>query len=583
MRSWTSRTGRLTEGASTKAARRNSRNRFKSDVMLLPPPILAITVSPMDPLEPPFPGITNLVHRYWRRLLLGCGLIALLVWVLDPLGWRQPAQAAGLVESACWFKAPDTRKVDCFYLYVPETRAISLRPPQAGKTRFLKLPVVIVRGQAADDQAVRSDPVVYLSGGPGDGAWIDAERIEWWWDFIAENAWLATRDVVLFEQRGSGLAAGDMDCPEAPETALEWLGLDEAGARDLNHRATQACAMAVKAMGHDATAYTTRDNAEDLHALFQSLQQPRWNVYGLSYGTRLALEYMRQHPADIRSVILDSVLPPQVQFYEDDAANTDRAFQYLLATCGTTCDLSYPDLGARFLALVERLNQTPLIVERPHPAGDGKVTVRMDGNRLIYRLFGLLYNVPDIESVPYLIDIYDRDLRDDINADIDRYLWEVHGREDFGDAMFLSVQCFEEMPFNDTAKAIAAYDRYPLLRGLTDSGEAQTYSDICGIWRNLLGAPAARPSDNAAVSSDVPTLILTGSFDPVTPPAYARLAAETLPNSFLFEFPYLGHDVLGNDDCPNVMATEFLDQLTVDPAHYCAKLHVPLSFVLPKR
>lgn len=538
----------------------------------------------MDPDQPAATPLTPGRCRFWGwLLLLVCGLIGLLVWLLGPTGWHRPANLAGLVESACWFKPPDTRKVDCYYLRVPETRDISLRPPASGKTRILSLPVVIVRGQAGDDQEVRADPVVYLSGGPGDGAWIDAGRIEWWWDFIAGNDWLASRDVVLFEQRGSGLAAGEMDCPLAQETALAWLGLDNAGARDLERRATRACAMALMARGQDATAYTTRDNAEDLHALFRALDLPRWNLYGLSYGTRLALEYMRQYPGDIRSVILDSVLPPEAQFYEDDAGNTNRAFQHLLDGCAADaeCRGFYPDLAQDLLALIGRLDRAPLLRAVPHPGGKGMVTVRIDGSRLIYRLFGLLYNRDDISYLPRLIDAYARGNEAEITADLENYVWEVYGRADFGDAMFLSVQCLEEMPFNNLAKAIAAYADYPLLRGLIKAGEAQTYGDICAVWRDVLGAPAARPSDNEAVTSDLPTLILTGSYDPVTPPAYGQLAAASLGRSFLFEFPGIGHDVLGNDPCANQVAEDFLAAPETPPATACLQQPEPLGFYGP--
>lgn len=526
----------------------------------------------------PSPVISRAISSRNPLLWGVCALLlagAVIAW------WQMDApptldNGAGLRPVECWFDPPRNRQVDCFRLQVPETRAVSLAATTASD-RILELPVVIVRATAAKATA---DPVVYLAGGPGSGAWIDPEQIAWWWDFTTANEWLNSRDLVLFDQRGSGLASPRMDCPGSQDVFLETLAVTNTESLRLQREEARRCAEALVGDHYNAAAYTSVDNAEDLHDLFTVLKVPRWNVYGVSYGTRFALEYMRRHPDDIRSVILDSVFPPQVQFFEDDAANTDRAFQYLFTQC---CELSYPDLGARFLALVERLNKTPLIIERPHPAKEGRVTIRMDGNGLIYRLFGLLYNVADIETVPRLIDAYERDLRSVIDADLDRYLWEIYGRADFGDAMFLSVQCLEEAPFNDFAKAAAAYAHYPLLRELNADSEASTYHEVCDTWRKAFKVEDLRDSDNAPVTSDIPTLILTGSFDPVTPPAYARLAATTLKNSFLFEFPYLGHDVLGNDHCPNWIAAEFLEKLKVDPVHPCTQLHVPLSFALPSR
>lgn len=511
-------------------------------------------------------------------------LLSLMLAALPSLAWAEGRSDEGpLQPTECWFKVPDSREVECFRLLVPETRDVSLRQRTDGAIFYLDLPVVIVRGEGEEGE-VGPDPVVYLSGGPGDGAWVDSDRIEWWWDFIADNDWLSSRDFILFDQRGSGMSNPRIDCDDAQEVALRLLGLPDAEADKLETESTSSCAAAIKAGGHDAAAYTSAENAEDLHDLFRALRIPNWNVYGLSYGTRLALEYMRRHPGDIRSVILDSVLPPQAQFFEDDAANTDRAFQYLLARCAADedCARDYPDLDRRLLALVSRLDAAPLAISRPHPEGAvGSVRLRIDGSQLLYRLFGMLYNRDDIAYVPRLIDAYDRGIGEEIAADLDLYLADIYGRADFGDAMFLSVQCFEEMPFNDLAKAEAAYAQYPLTRGMALSGESSTYGAICQTWREAAGISQLRASDNEPVTSDLPTLILAGAYDPVTPPAYGRMAAEFLSRSFYIEFPDLGHDAIGNDSCANEVAAAFLDDPMTQPRPGCLEDPDPISFVAP--
>lgn len=492
--------------------------------------------------------------------------------------------AEALVGVDCWFEKPAGLTVDCYRLRVPETRDISLPSTLAVQLRELSLPVVIVRARGEQRAAPEQGPLVYLSGGPGDGSWLDPERITWWWDFLAEHAWLGDRDLILFDQRGSGLAEPRFDCADAQDMFLQTLAVIDDESIKLQRADAETCAAALVKAGYNGAAYTSVDNAADLHDLFTALEIPRWNVYGLSYGTRFALEYMRQHPDDIRSVILDSVLPPQAQFFEDDAANTDRAFQYLFAECreDANCDIGHPDLDARLLALVERLNRSPLMIERPHPEKEGRVTIRMDGNRLIYRLFNLLYNEDDIGYLPRLIDAYDRNLEAVINDDLDRYLWEIYGRSDFGDAMYLSVQCFEEMPFNDLAKADAAYARYPLLRAMA-GGEVGGYDVVCDAWRRGFGVATVRESDTAPVTSAIPTLLFTGSFDPVTPPAYARLAASTLKNSYLYEFSYLGHDVLNTDRCAHLIAEMFVAAPDRHPDSRCTQYELSPSFFAPLR
>ncbi len=171
----------------------------------------------------------------------------------------------------------------------------------------------------------------------------------------------------------------------------------------------------------------------------------------------------------------------------------------------------------------------------------------MTGDLLISRLFNLLYNRADIETVPQLIDIYDRDNRAEIERDIDGYVADYLGRT-VGDAMFLGVHCQEEVPFNDMAKAIAAYRRYPMLAGWRWGRGWKFCRYLRNSWRSALPQQPLRATDTQPVVSDLPTLVLSGLFDPVTPPVYGRMAASHLVNGFYVEFDGVGHDALGNDN-----------------------------------
>ncbi len=494
-----------------------------------------------------------------------------------PVSGRAADNAPALSETACWFDVPKDRTVDCYRLSVPETR------PFSGSGKTLSLPVVIVRASEIDDRP-RPDPVVYLAGGPGDGAWLDSDRIYWWWDFVAGTDWARKRDLILFDQRGSGLVEPRIDCPEIERIAVELLATtDDPLATRLQQEAAAACGKRLLAEGFNPGAYTSRDGAADLHDLHRALELPAWNVYGLSYGTRLALEYMRQYPEDIRSVMLDSVLPPEAQFLEDDAVTTDRAFRMVFTACARQqkCRKAYGNLERRLTALVQRLNKVPISLRRPAPSGDGEIEVLVDGDLLVSRLFNLLYNRADIAAVPQLIDIYDRPEMDEIGKDIDSYVADFIGRGDFGDAMFMSVHCQEEVPFNDMAKAVAAYRRYPLLAGLAAGGEAGSFAATCDSWRATLPPQPLVQSDTQAVVSDVPALVLSGLFDPVTPPAYGRMAASHLVNGFYVEFDGEGHDLLGNDACANIIADRFLDDPQAPPRDACLGEAVELDFLMP--
>jgi len=472
-----------------------------------------------------------------------------------------------LARADCWFKAPDKITARCYHLSVPESRA--------GRSQVtLELPVVVI---SVAETRKHDDPVIYLAGGPGDGTWIDTDRIDFWWEFVAANAWLNERDLVLMDQRGTGLTQPRMDCPEEEVAQIRSLGfgLNRKAARDALTQAAADCRARVEKEGHDPLSYTSRDSATDLHDLMAALKVQQWNVYGLSYGTRLALTYARDHPHDIRSLILDSVYLPESAFLEDDAWRTDRAFRVLFEGCRRSpdCDRWYPNLEQRLLVLVEKLNKAP--IEREVDLENGKqAKVVVTGELLLNYLFQNLYNRSGIETVPQIIDVFEKGSPEAITTEIG-YLADLHvDRPDWGDALSLSIECHEEVPFNDLAKLRRDYLRYPLLKSFSDD---DSWGVACGQWP--MGP--IDPVENEPIFSDVPALLLTGLYDPITPPQYARLAGSHLTNSFYFEFLSVGHDVLSNEPCAGELARQFLDDPKRMPGHACLGRLRPPDFRPP--
>ena len=493
-----------------------------------------------------------------------------LAWVLlVPASDGARAEAGKLSRADCWFDTPDKITARCYRFSVPESRA-------GRNDKILDLPVVVL---SVPDVRKREDPVIYLAGGPGDGAWLDAERIDFWWEFVADNAWLNERDLILMDQRGTGLTEPRMDCPEQEAVQVKSLafGLDRETARKAWLEATAQCRKRIEAEGHDPLSYTSRESVNDLHALKRALKLDRWNVYGLSYGTRLALTYMRDHPSDLRSVILDSVYLPESKFMEDDPWRTDRAFRVLLEGCrrSTDCARWYPDLDQRLLALVRRLNETP--IERTVDLPDGRrARVVLTGELLINYLFQNLYNRSSLETVPQIIDLFENGSDDAITAEIG-YLADLYiDRSDWGEALDLSVDCHEEVPFNDLSKVGAGYARYPLLESFANDG---SWGLSCTQWP--MGPTDA--AEDAPIYSDIPTLLLTGHYDPITPPEYAKVAASRLSHSYYFEFSNVGHDVLSNEPCAGILAQQFLDKPDTRPADACVDQLRPPDFRPPAR
>ena len=253
------------------------------------------------------------------RRRVGSRLGAALTVLALALGARAHA-APPFEPGACAFPLPPSRtaaSVRCGALVVPENR-----DEPTGRT--LRLAVAVFKNPSA---TTASDPIVYLSGGPGGSA---LEYLRYTFDPLFAGLSPSGRDVVVFDQRGVGVSQPALDCALETGTLDDWLSCGE------RLRATA-----------DLGQYHTAWNAADVNDLRIALGYDRINLWGASYGTRLALDVMRDYPQAVRSVVLDSVYPPDVDLQVDAPANAQRAFDHLFASCAAeaSCAAAFPDLG----------------------------------------------------------------------------------------------------------------------------------------------------------------------------------------------------------------------------------------------
>src|SRR5438552_3584524 len=202
------------------------------------------------------------------------------------------------------------------------------------------------------------DPIVYLTGGPGSAVGLYPDAMAEWWPYIDKVPWLHGRDLVLMDQRGAGLAEPDLDCPEIAAVGLELLKRsgDAAGRRTVYVAAAEACRKRWVAAGYDPGDFDTAAAAADFAALRRALGIGRWNIYSVSYGTRLALTLMHDHPEGLRAVILDSAYPPEEHSLETRRAATAAAFAAVARACAAdaACAKAAPDLRRAVTDLVAR-------------------------------------------------------------------------------------------------------------------------------------------------------------------------------------------------------------------------------------
>lgn len=451
--------------------------------------------------------------------------------------------------SECRFDVPRGQTVQCGFLSVPEDRRQTGGPT-------LRLHVAIFRSHSSNPAP---DPIVYLEGGPG-GKSLKAVPLIFNRRFAP---FLADRDFIMFDQRGVGFSEPALDCPEAIEVVHDTLDQDLSFEETvaLSAEAILACRDRLVREGVNLEAFTSAESAADLKDLRRALGYDEWNLYGISYGTRLALTAMRDFPEGIRSVILDSTVPLEVNLYTQLSPDADRAFDVLFNGCAVSpiCNAAYPDLGVTFFEVVEQLNKAPVVNSITNPLTGETFDALTTGDDLVEVVFQSLYSTEIIPVLPQII--YDARrgrfgllalLQGSFLADLE---FISHG-------MHLSVQCGEEIPFTTIEEIAASSEAYPEFQGNFDS---TSIFDLCQSW----GARRADPVENQPVRSDIPTLVLAGEYDPITPPAWGQLAAENLSNSFYFEFPGVGHGASLGSSCALSVVSAFLDTPGSEPDASC--------------
>jgi pimeloyl-ACP methyl ester carboxylesterase len=502
--------------------------------------------------------------------------------VLAPLlvAGSAAAQAGGVVpagaldsapfeEAPCPFAAPPDvlEQFRCGYLHVLENRAV----PDG---RRLRLAVAVLSSRSSDP---RPDPVVNLSGGPG------VPALDWAVRQVRSRAWddvLEEREVILFDQRGTGHSEPQF-CPEVTD---EYFRLTFTGMRAEERRLRQrevltSCGATMNAAGVDLSQYNSVASAADMQDLRRALGYGEWNVYGGSYGSRLALEALRSAPAGIRSVILDGPAPPHVALHTERGNNLADVLSRLSAQCAAqqSCNARFPDIENRFWQVVEELDERPLLVSGGAGAGLPDPMV-LDGRLLAEGLYQALY-VPQFLPLAPLF-IHEAGRRNSTMV-LELATPLSGGIRNMSRAMNLAVECFESAPFDGAEARPGTGDRHRQILDrigwLTGSGADMS---VCDAWHPF----RAGPEQGEQVRSDVPALIFTGEFDPATPRHYGPLAAAGLSNVFVAEIRAEGHVGSRRHECTRTLMLEFLNAPGAALDGSCLETAIrPLHFITDVR
>lgn len=393
-----------------------------------------------------------------------------------------------------------------------------------GRRIAIHVAVVPARRRARD-----ADPVVVLAGGPGQGAIALAPQVVPLFSRLLE-----TRDLVLVDQRGTG-RSNPLHC-DSDETD----GLASVFEDALPERLVRDCLAQLEA---DPRHYATPTAMADLEEVLGALGYARVNLWGGSYGTRAALEFIRRHPARVRTAVLDGVAPAGMKLPLSFVADGEAAFERMLADCerDAACQRAYPALRSQAKALRERLGGQPARAEIADPITGESLGVDVTRNVFLSGLFRPLYS-PELASLlPFAID---RAAAGDFNPLLAQNL-EFSGQlaENLAVGMHLSVVCSEDVP-RIAPEELAKAGRAFFGRALVDD-----FLRACALW------PRAKlPGDYAEpVRADVPVLILSGGIDPATPPRHGEAVAASLGRARHLVAPHLAHGVSGHGCAPRLI------------------------------
>jgi pimeloyl-ACP methyl ester carboxylesterase len=452
---------------------------------------------------------------------------------------------------------------------VPENRA----KPSGAKVR---LAVAIIKS----DDATPAEPILYLSGGPG-GPSLQGEMYGFGALSIS-GAFLDKHDIVFYDQRGTGLSQPNLFCDElldfTIEVLKERLTPDEAATE--NHQRLIACHDRLAAEGVDFRQYSSATSADDIADVMTALDFDTFDLYGISYGTRLALTVMRDHPERVRAAVIDSVVPPNVEDGLTNARTFMRSIEVLAAGCEADpeCNAAYPDVEGELWKLVAKANASPFEITIKDREGN-PVTIFIDGNAILQGAFSAFYSTDLLRLLPFAANEIANNNTSLLTSLAQQLVFSFSG---IARAMQTAVECNENTPFYTNAKLqeeLAGVRPEVIAAGIgitTDAGLQQALEECDEFGTS--GAPAV---ENEAVVSDIPTLVFSGQYDPITPPEWGKLAASTLSTSYFFEFPATGHGViLAQVNCALPIVRAFFDDPQTQPDGRCVGQIPPPDFLV---
>jgi pimeloyl-ACP methyl ester carboxylesterase len=399
-----------------------------------------------------------------------------------------------------------------------------------------------------------SDPLVPVAGGPGQSTIQFYSGYASAFERVRQH-----RDIVLVDQRGTGDSAPmicdiDDDVVDGKYSEAETL------------RLTGQC---LELLPHDPRFFTTSVAVRDLEALREALGYDALNIYGISYGTRVAQHYARRYPDSTRTVMLDGVVPPQLPLGPDIATESQRAVEAVFARCNedTACSTRFADVADDFNVLRGALAESPVTVEYQHPETGARRIADFTADHLAGAVRLLLYNPRTVALLPLVISEAADGNFVPLAAQFDMVVSSLSEALNIG--MHNAVMCTEDAPFIDWG----AVNNEAINKSYMGPLQLESIRTMCSAWpKGVLDEDLRTP-----LATDLPVLLLSGTADPITPPRFAEMAATNLSNSWHIVGQDQGHGLVAVGCMPRIIGDFIETAKLADAAADC----MDDAFVMP--
>jgi pimeloyl-ACP methyl ester carboxylesterase len=392
------------------------------------------------------------------------------------------------------------------------------------------------------------DAIVFIAGGPGGNS---LKTVKKW----LNNPVHQSHDIIFVDMRGSGFSSPQL-CPDLGRSFMEIIADDNTAENDIQARviAAEACKNELLKRHIDISAYNSSSMAEDLHALKAALGYDKWSVYGVSYGTRIAFEYVKRFPGDVNKLVMDSPVTPYAGLYDHNTRNFMRAMQVLFEKYRQATNI---DLEKIFYNTLEELNQHPWTV---HVSKDitpsGKFT--LNAQDFLVTVQQGLYERKFFEILPAVIgQFHDRN-----EAMVIQLINSMKNHLNLDYGAYYCVLCNETLPVNSLEAFMKDASAF---KGSLAAGVAFYKGDyaVCAAW----GHDTSTRADTPGLIGNFPALILSGEFDPIIPPENAQALKPHFQDPTIVLCANQGH-VPGFTKCGTALINAFLDGQRVDGSCY---------------